>query len=94
MELKKTQDELVQSQYKAKAYEQEGYDVRQQLQACMDKCRTLGAEVSGKEEALVSARVEAQGLAEKLRFKGDEAEKLRADVASLEVILIPILAAG
>jgi len=82
-ELKKTQDDLVQVQYKAKGYEQEGYDVRQQLQACMEKCRTLGSEVCGKEEALVSARVEVQGLVEKLRFKGEEVEKLRGDANGL-----------
>lgn len=82
-EFKRAQQESLQFQHKLNDYEQETYDVKQQLQAASDKHKLLAAEIACKDEQLLQTRCDLQAVTEKLNFKVQESDKYQAEVGNL-----------
>jgi hypothetical protein len=68
-ELRRGQEEWQQAQQRLRACEQEGHELRLQLQQVADKCKLLAAEGACKDEQLLQTRCQLQATLEKLNFK-------------------------
>lgn len=75
VEFKKCQDESLAKQHQLKDFEQETYDLKQQLQAVTDKQKELMQEILSKDEQILKIRIEMQSINEKYNFKAEEVNR-------------------